>query len=98
MRRGADDTAWRTGTVAFPAEGDGDPDGAHVHCELLVDRSAAEACAAWASEQDETPVDGAAVRALPGRRPLTPEVVAVLNPDVDLADPAEDISEIGHPA
>ncbi|MFD9366424.1 hypothetical protein ACFWA6_01775 [Streptomyces sp. NPDC060020] len=91
------DTAWRTGTVTFPEEGEGDPDGASVLFGLLVDRSP-EAYAAWASEYYETPVDVAAVRALLDQRPLTPEIVAVLNPDVELADLAEDISEIGYPA
>jgi hypothetical protein len=95
--RGAGDTAWRTGTITFPEEGDGDPDGANVLFELLVDRSS-EAYAAWASEYYERPVDVEAVRALLAQRPLTPEIVAVLNPDVELAGLAEDISEIGYPA
>ncbi|WP_312846067.1 hypothetical protein [Streptomyces sp. WAC05374] len=81
----------------FPAEGDGDPDGANVLFELLVDRSP-EACAAWASDHHETPVDVAAVRALLDGRPLTREIVAVLNPSVELADLAADIAEIGYPA
>ncbi|MFE7094369.1 hypothetical protein [Streptomyces erythrochromogenes] len=93
--RGADDTAWRTGAVTFPAGADGDPDGANALFGLLVDRSP-EAYAAWASAYYETPVDVAAVRALLGGRPLTPEIVAALNPDVDLADLAEDVSEIGY--
>ncbi|WP_374778130.1 hypothetical protein OG756_40215 [Streptomyces sp. NBC_01310] len=95
--RGADETAWRTGTITFPEEGDGDPDGANVLFELLVDRSP-EAYATWASEYYEMPVDIEAVRALLAQRPMTPEIVAVLNPDVELADLAEDISEIGYPA
>ncbi|MFD9722318.1 hypothetical protein [Streptomyces sp. NPDC059072] len=83
--------------MTFPEGGDGDPDGANILFELLVDRSP-ETYAAWASEYYETPVDVAAVRALLERRPLTPEIVAVLNPDLELADLAADISEIGYPA
>ncbi|MEV4926576.1 hypothetical protein [Streptomyces roseoverticillatus] len=94
--RGAGDAAWRTGTITFPEEGDGDPDGANVLFELLVDRSP-EAYATWASGYYETPVDVEAVRALLAQRPLTPEIVTVLNPDIKLADLAEDIAEIGYP-
>ncbi|MGP3683359.1 hypothetical protein ACTVZO_01380 [Streptomyces sp. IBSNAI002] len=95
--RAAGDTAWRAGTITFPEAGDGDPDGADMLFELLVDRSP-EAYAAWASAYYETPVDVEAVRALLARRPLTPEILAALNPDVELADLAEDIAEIGYPA
>ncbi|WP_327412061.1 hypothetical protein [Streptomyces sp. NBC_01233] len=95
-RSEAIDTAWRTGSITFPEEGDGDPDGANILFELLVDRSP-DAYAAWASEYYETPVNVEAVRALLAQRPLTPELVAVLNPEVGLADLAEDISEIGYP-
>ncbi|MFF1896219.1 hypothetical protein [Streptomyces sp. NPDC058206] len=95
--RRAGDLAWRTGAMAFPEEGDGDPDGANGLFELLVDRSP-EAYATWASEYYERPVDVEAVRAVLAQRPLTPEIVAVLNSDVELADLIEDISEVGYPA
>ncbi|MFD5326595.1 hypothetical protein [Streptomyces sp. NPDC127092] len=91
------DSAWRTGTIAFPTWGDGDPDGAGHLFGLLVDRSA-EAYAAWASDYYETEVDVDAVRHVLGLRPLTREVVAALNPDAALADLAEDIAEIGYPS
>ncbi|MFI7006428.1 hypothetical protein [Streptomyces sp. NPDC050145] len=94
--RGVGDAAWQTGTIAFPEEGDGDPDGANVLFELLVDRSP-EAYAAWASDYYETPVDVGAVRTLLGQRPLTAEVAEILNPHVDFADLAEDVVEIGYP-
>ncbi|MFB7372642.1 hypothetical protein ACFC0D_22655 [Streptomyces sp. NPDC056222] len=90
------DTAWRAGTIDFPNWGDGEPDGSERIFELLVDRSA-EAYAEWASDYYETPVDLAAVRHVLALRPLTPEVVAALNPEVAPADLAEDIAEIGYP-
>ena len=43
-------------------------------------------------------MDVEAVRALLAQRPLTPEIVAALNPDIELADLAEEVSEIGYPA
>ncbi|WP_432043197.1 hypothetical protein [Streptomyces cadmiisoli] len=89
------DTSWHAGTIAFPTEGDGDPDGANHLFELLTDRSA-ESYAAWASFHYETPVDLTAVRALLSQRPLTPQTVAALNPDVEFTDLAEDISQIGY--
>ncbi|MEV6330263.1 hypothetical protein [Streptomyces sp. NPDC051909] len=90
------DPAWRTGTIDFPARGDGEPDGADHLFELLVDRSA-EAYAEWAADYYETEVDVAAVRHVLALEPLTAEVVAALNPELELADLAEDIREIGYP-
>ncbi|MEV7809297.1 hypothetical protein AB0P05_00890 [Streptomyces flaveolus] len=94
--RRATDPAWRTGAIVFPEKADGDPDGADVLFELLVDRSP-EAYAQWASEYYETPVDVAAVHHVLAGRPMTPEIVALLNPDVELAGLAEDIAQTGHP-
>ncbi|MGG8410134.1 hypothetical protein ACM614_28035 [Streptomyces sp. 12297] len=94
--RGTGDAAWSTGTVAFPTEGDGDPDGANTLFELLVDRTP-DAYATWACEYYETSVDVEVVRALLAQHPLTPEIIAALNPDVELADLAQDITEIGYP-
>ncbi|MFD3532831.1 hypothetical protein [Streptomyces sp. NPDC058664] len=90
------DSAWRTGSIDFPAWGDGEPDGSDTLFELLVDRSA-EAYAEWASDYYETPVDLDAVRHVLALRPLTPAIVTALNPDVEIADLAGDIAEIGYP-
>ncbi|MEV8586733.1 hypothetical protein AB0424_07275 [Streptomyces sp. NPDC051180] len=93
------DTAWRTGPVEFPdLDGRADPDGSGALLRLLTDRSAT-AYATWASDHYETPtpVDLEAVRHVLALRPLTPEVVAALNPDVAFADLAEDIAEIDYP-
>ncbi|MFI6874982.1 hypothetical protein ACIBL6_16260 [Streptomyces sp. NPDC050400] len=92
--REAGDTAWRAGAVGFPEGGDGDPDGADVLFELLVDRSP-QAYAAWASDYFETSVDAEAVRAVLTGRPLRRQLVAALNPDAELADLAADIERIG---
>ncbi|MER5306813.1 hypothetical protein ABT034_03290 [Streptomyces sp. NPDC002773] len=90
------DPVWRTGTIDFPAEGDGEPDGSDTLFELLLDRSA-EAYAEWATDYYETSLDLEAVRHVLALRPLTPEIVAALNPDVELADLAETIAETGYP-
>lgn len=94
--RAADDPAWRTGTIDFPARHGDDPDGAAYVFELLVDRSA-EAYAEWAADYYETAVDVEAVRHVLALRPLTQAVVSALNPEVDPADLAGDIEEIGYP-
>jgi len=94
--REAADSAWRTGTVDFPARDGDDPDGAAYVFELLVDRSA-QAYAEWASDYHETDVDIDAVRHVLALRPLTAAVVAALNPEAELADLAEDMAEIGYP-
>ncbi|MFJ9826780.1 hypothetical protein ACIRSU_20770 [Streptomyces sp. NPDC101160] len=90
------DPAWRVGTIDFPTWGDGTPDGADELFGLLVDRSA-EAYAEWAADYYGTDLDVEAVRHVLALRPLTPEVVAALNPEVELADLAEDIAGIRYP-
>ncbi|MFF1869963.1 hypothetical protein [Streptomyces sp. CB03911] len=89
------DDHWRHGTIRFPA-GTSDPDGAEGLFELLVDRSP-EAYRRWAEDYYEVPVDLAAVRHVYALRPLTAEVVAALNDELDLADLAGDLAEIGYP-
>ncbi len=93
-RESADD-AWRAGTIRFPEDAD-DPDGSGYLFELLVDRSP-EAFRGFAEDYYERPVDAAAVRHVLALRPLTDEVVAALNPEVSLADLADDIARIGYP-
>ncbi|MFG3347628.1 hypothetical protein ACGF1Z_21480 [Streptomyces sp. NPDC048018] len=95
--REAADSAWRTGTIDFPTWGDGEPDGADRLFALLVDRSA-EAYAEWAADYYEREVDVEAVRHVLALRPLTREVVAALDPELTLADLAEDLRETGYPA
>ncbi|MFH9723623.1 hypothetical protein ACH4M4_11725 [Streptomyces sp. NPDC017254] len=91
------DTAWHTGPVAFTdLEDREDPDGSGRLLHLLTDRTA-EAYAEFAEDYYERPVDIEAVRHLLALRPLTAEIVAALNPQVTLADLAEDVREIGYP-
>jgi hypothetical protein len=90
------DDAWRAGTIEFPEVSTGDPDGADYLFQLLADRSA-EAFQRFAEEYYEVPVDLAAIRHVHALGPLTPEVVAALNPDLTLDDLARDIEQIGYP-
>ncbi|WP_395361428.1 hypothetical protein ACHGLA_17450 [Streptomyces sp. YH02] len=95
--REATDEAWHTGPVEYTdLEDREDPDGSVHLTHLLTDRSA-EAYAEWASDYYERPVDIEAVRQVLALRPLTAELVAALNPEVTLADLAEDVREIGYP-
>ncbi|MER6138475.1 hypothetical protein ABT174_00230 [Streptomyces sparsogenes] len=94
--RESGDDGWKTGTIDFPEEATGDPDGAGSLFALLVDRSA-EAFQRWAEDYYEVPVNVQAVRHVLSSRPLTEGVVSALNPEVTLTDLAEDITKIGYP-
>ncbi|MGY0064083.1 hypothetical protein ACWY4P_47890 [Streptomyces sp. LZ34] len=96
MWREQGDNDWKTGTIDFPEETTGDPDGAGSLFPLLVDRSA-EAFQRWAADYYEVPIDLEAVRHVFSSRPLTEGVVSALNAEVTLADLAGDITEIGYP-
>ncbi|MER7578945.1 hypothetical protein [Kitasatospora sp. NPDC097691] len=65
---------------------------------LLLDCSAG-AYRDWAEEhfEPEQPLDLAAVEHVLALHPLTPAVVAALNPDTDPEELAEDLAEIGFP-
>ncbi|MFF4631562.1 hypothetical protein [Streptomyces griseorubiginosus] len=90
------DDGWRTGAIDFPDGHTDDPDGADYLFQLLVDRSP-EAFQEWAEDYYEVPVDLDAVRHVMSLRPLTEDVVRALNPDIGLADLADDIAQIGYP-
>jgi hypothetical protein len=94
--REAADDGWKTGTIEFPEETTGDPDGAGYLFRLLVNRSA-EAIQRWAEDYYETPVDVEAVHHVFSSRPLTEGVVKALNPEATLAGLTGDIAEIGYP-
>ncbi|MFD8749634.1 hypothetical protein ACFV0O_01405 [Kitasatospora sp. NPDC059577] len=94
--RGAADDRRQHGVIGFPA-GHADPDGATALFELLVERSP-EAFRRFAEDGYEVPVDLGAVRDLYALRPLSRALVSALNPELTLADLAEDIAEIGCPA
>ncbi|MFE9417794.1 hypothetical protein ACFYMX_19455 [Streptomyces griseofuscus] len=96
MWREAGDDHWKAGTIDFPEATTGDPDGAAYLFSLLTDRSA-EAFQRWAEDYYEVSVDLEAVRHVLSSHPLTERVVHALNPEITLADLAEDITEIGYP-
>ncbi|MET8542083.1 hypothetical protein ABZW03_15700 [Kitasatospora sp. NPDC004799] len=87
--RAPGDDAWHGAAAEHGAEG---------LFELLLDGSA-EAYRAWAEEyfEPEHGLDPAAVEHVLALRPLTPAVVAALNPGTDLDELAEDLAGIGYP-
>ncbi|MFE6894504.1 hypothetical protein [Streptomyces sp. NPDC057694] len=88
--------AWEAGTIEFPDEQPDDPDGAGYLFRLLVERSP-ETFQGWAEDYYEVPVALEAVSHVFASRPLSDSVVSALNPDVTVADLAEDLAEIGYP-
>ncbi|MEU5032265.1 hypothetical protein [Streptomyces milbemycinicus] len=90
------DDEWKTGTIDFPEEATGDPDGAEYLFPLLVDRSA-EAFQRWAEDYYEVPANVQAIRHVLSSRPLTEGVVSALNAEATLTDLAGDITKIGYP-
>ena len=88
------DTEWHRGAINFPAGAD--PDGSEDL--LAIFDGGPRTYQQWAEEYYEQDVSLAAVEHVYGHRPLTPEVVAQLNPEATLAALSEDITEIGYPA
>ncbi|MFE7902996.1 hypothetical protein ACFU3E_37050 [Streptomyces sp. NPDC057424] len=91
------DDGWKAGTIDFSESATEDPDGAGYLFQLLVDRSP-EAFQRWAEDYYEVPVDLEAVRHVFSSSPLTEAVVRALNPEIGLADLAEDLAVIGYSA
>jgi hypothetical protein len=89
------DDSWRVGEIDYP-EGGRDPDGSAGLFGLLIDPSP-EAFQRFAEDYYEVPVDVGAVRAVYELRPLTQEVVSLLNAGVLMDSLAEDLAEIGYP-
>jgi hypothetical protein len=89
------DPGWRIGPVAFPP-GHPDPDGSEFLLSILDGRP--ESYRAWAADYYTREVELAAVEHVYRHHPLTPDVVACLNPEVSLGGLAADISEIGYPS
>jgi len=86
--------AWQVGPVQFPKERL-DPDGSEYLLPPLDGLS--ETYRAWAAVYYGQDVELAAVEHVYRNDPLTPEVVARLNPELSLGGLAADISEIGYP-
>jgi hypothetical protein len=90
------DERWHAGTIAFP-EGYADPDGANWMFEVLADGTPESYCR-HAGDYFGQPINAEAVRQVYAHTPLTDELVAVLNPDVSVADLAEELATIAYPA
>jgi hypothetical protein len=95
--REAKDDTWHAGTIDFPEDSAGDPDGSGYLFQLLTDRSA-EAFRRFAEDYYQIPVELTAVRHVYALSPLTDQVISALNPSVTSADLAADLSRIGYPA
>ncbi|WP_405998736.1 hypothetical protein [Streptomyces sp. NBC_00829] len=89
------DEGWRTGTIAFPEDED-DPDGADGLFALLT-AGTPQAYKEFAEDYYDLRLDLAAVRHVYALRPLTPDVIAALNPHLTPDELTEDIDSIGYP-
>ncbi|MBB4752376.1 hypothetical protein BJ964_006537 [Actinoplanes lobatus] len=89
------DDRWHAGDLAFPV--DEDPDGATRLFQVLVE-GIPVAYQRFAEDYYETAVDLDAVSRFFALHPLTDDLVRRLNPDLVVADLAEDLAEIGYPS
>ncbi|WP_166629604.1 hypothetical protein [Streptomyces sp. GC420] len=89
------DTRWHTGRIDFPS-GYSDPDGSRWMSDLLVDPTP-EAFQSFAEDYYECPVDLDAVRHVYAGRPLTPEIVARLNPAASFTAVSKEAEQTGYP-
>lgn len=88
--RAYSDEKWQIGDIRFP---DGaDPDGS-AHLLALLDGNPRNYWS-WASSYYETEVDLKSVEHIFAHRPLTPEIMSSLNPDLDFEALAGDLQEI----
>ena len=92
--RTTSDSQWHCGPVLFP-EGD-DPDGSEGLLWALDGNT--QTYATFAREYFEVDPDVAAIEAVFQHRPLTPEIVARLNPLKDFDEALQDAEEIGYGA
>jgi hypothetical protein len=91
------DSMWRCGDIEIPDKDEEDADGAEWLFELLLEGTA-EAYVEFAAEYYEMAPSLDAVQHVYDLKPLTQEVVSMLNPAVQLEDLTEDIVQIGYPA
>lgn len=89
------DDRWHAGRIDFPS-GSSDPDGSGWMFDLPVDPSP-EAFRSFAEDYYERPVDLDAVRHIYEQRPLTPDVVARLNPDASFEVVVKEAEAMGYP-
>ena len=88
------DPSWQVGPVAFPT-GSADPDGSEGLLSPLD--GVPETYHAWAEDYYERGVSLAAVRLVYQHRPLTADLIAALNPEIEPDDLRTDLDEIGYP-
>jgi hypothetical protein len=98
--RRSGDERWHRGEIAFP-KGSPDPDGSEWLLTPLNGRS--ETYFEWARDYFDIDEVGQNlsldhVRLVYAHQPLAPELVKAINPNLTLADLADDIAEIGYPA
>ncbi|MFI0351004.1 hypothetical protein [Actinomadura sp. 9N407] len=89
------DTRWHVGEIEYP-EHWGDLDGAAGLFELLID-PAPEAYQRFARDYYEIPVDLEAVRHVYALRPLTREVISLLNAEFHMESLVQDLAAASYP-
>lgn len=88
----AEDSSWQRGSIDYPP-GD-DPDGSTYLMEILDGNP--QTYLAFAKDYFEMDPALIAVEHVYQHRPLTQEIVTMLNPEVVLDELAEDLAEIGY--
>ncbi|MEM6794527.1 MAG: hypothetical protein AAF725_11140 [Acidobacteriota bacterium] len=89
----AGEDAWRVGEIDFPEVGD--PDGSEQLLRFLDGRP--ETYKEWGDEYYGQPLDVQAIDRIYRHVPLSPGLVARLNPEVDFRELADELDEIGYP-
>jgi hypothetical protein len=90
------DTVWRAGAVEPLPEGAEDDGSAEWLFDVLLD-GRPEAYQRFAQDYYEVAVGIVAVRHVYALRPLTQDIVSLLNPEVDISSLAEDLAQAGYP-
>jgi hypothetical protein len=91
--RQCDDANWEHGPISFPNDHE-DPDGSAFLLSELDGKP--ETYQEMAKADYEREVDLAVVAHVFKHQPLTPEIVAALNPEVSFAELARELDEIGY--
>jgi hypothetical protein len=93
MWRTYQDAAWQRGIIQFPHNAD--PDGSHALLAILD--GTPQLYALHAETNFEQLVDHRVIEHIYNHQPLTEAFVAMLNPNLHLADISMDQEEIGYP-
>lgn len=87
------DHAWNIGEIKFPDEDD--PDGSADLLAILDGDP--KGYKNWGEEYYDQSIPISCVKHIYEHKPITPEVVKRLNPNIEVADLADDMNEIGYP-